>query len=112
MKMEWQKPFNDFFSNIVENLKIPQYQGEDDVPIRSSSYPALQAILKYRSHPSINNIRNSSQSFSSFYFSQVDTNTVLKEIRRLSTKKTVRDTDIPIFRYSRQNFERKCKFFC
>ena len=90
------KTFNDFFSNIVKNLKILEYQCEDDLHNRLSSHPALQAILKYRNHPSINNIRNSSQRFSSFYFSQVDTNTVLKEIRRLSAKKAVQDTDIPV----------------
>ena len=93
---EVAKTFNDFFSNIVKNLKIPEYQCEDDLHNRLSSHPALQAILKYRNHPSINNIRNSSQRFSSFYFSQVDTNTVLKEIRRLSAKKAVQDTDIPV----------------
>ena len=59
MKIKWQKPFNDFFSNIVENLKIPEHQCDDDLHIRLSSYPALQAILKYRSHPSISNIRKS-----------------------------------------------------
>ena len=50
------------------------------------------------------NIRNSSQRFSSFYFSQVDTNTVLKEIRRLRAKKTVQDTDIPV-KVLRENAE-------
>ena len=88
--------FNDFFSNIAKSLKIHEYQCEDDVHNRLSSHPALQAILKYRNHPSINNIRNSSQRFSSFYFSQVDTNTVLKEIRRLSAKKAVQDTETPV----------------
>ena len=52
--------------------------------------------MKYRNHPSINNIRNSSQRFSSFYVSQVDTNTVLKESRRLSAKKAAQDIDIPV----------------
>ena len=56
----------------------------------------VSAILKYRNHPSISNIRNSPQRFSSFYFSQVDGNTVLKEIRRLSAKKDVQHTDIPV----------------
>ena len=90
------KTCNDFFSNIVKNLEIPEYQCEDDLPNRLSSHSALQAILKYRNHPSINNNRNSSQRFSSFCFSQVDTNTVLKEIKRLSAKKAVQDIDIPV----------------
>ena len=94
---EVAKALNDFFSNIVKNLKIPQYRCEDDLHSnRLSSHPALQAILKYRNHPSINNIRNSSQRFSSFFVSQVDTNTVLKESRRLSAKKAAQDIDIPV----------------
>ena len=90
------KTFNGFFSNIVENLEIPEYQCEDELNNRLSSHPVLQAILKYRNHPSINNIQNSSRKFSNFYFSQVDTNTVLKEIRRLSAKRAVKDTYISV----------------
>ena len=93
---EVAKTFNGFFSNIVKNLEIPENQREDELRNRLSSHPVLQAILKYRNHPSINNIRNSSRKFSSFYFSQADTNTVLKEIRRLSAKGAVQDTDIPV----------------
>ena len=93
---EEAKTFNDFFSNIVKNLKIPEDQCEDDLRNRLFCHPDLQAILKYRNHSRINNIRNSSQRFSSFCFSQVDTNTGLKEIRRLSAKKAVQDTDIPV----------------
>ena len=52
--------------------------------------------MKYRSHPSINIIRHFSQRYSSFYFSQVEKNTVLKEIRSLSSKKAVQETDIPV----------------
>ena len=90
------KNFSDFFSIIVKNLKILEYQCEDDLHNRLSSRPALKAVLKYRNHPSINKIRNSSQKILSFYFSKVDTNAVLKEIRRLTAKKAVQDPDIPI----------------
>ena len=31
MKIKWQKTFNDFFSNIVKNLKIPEYHCKDDL---------------------------------------------------------------------------------
>ena len=88
------------------DLKIPEYQCEGDLYNRLFSHPALKSIIKYRNHPSINNIRNSSQRFSSFYFSQVNTSTVLKEIRRLSAKKATQETNIPVI------FERKCKIFC
>ena len=86
---EVAETFNDFFSNIVKNFKIPEYQCEDDLHNSLSSHSAVQAISKYRNHPSINNIRNSSQRFPSFCFSQNDTNNSLKEIRRLSAKKAV-----------------------
>ena len=53
--------FNDFFSYIVKNLKIPKYECENDLHSRLSSHPDLQAIMKYRNHPSINIIRHFSQ---------------------------------------------------
>ena len=52
--------------------------------------------MKYRNHPSININRHFLQRYSSFYFSQVEKNTLLKEIRRLSSKKAVQETDIPV----------------
>ena len=78
------KTFNEFFSNIVKNLEIPEYQYEDNLHIRLSSNPVLHAIMKYRNHPSIDTIRQycSAQRFPSFYFSAVDKNAVRKEIRK------------------------------
>ena len=52
--------------------------------------------MKYRNHPSINIIRHFLQRYSSFYFSQAEKNTVLKEIRKLSSKKADHETDIPV----------------
>ena len=88
------KTFSNFLSNIVKKNKIPEYQCVDDLHNRSSSHPALQAILKYKNHLSMNNNRNSSQNLSSLCFSKVDTNTVIIGIRRLNAKKAVQDTDI------------------
>ena len=92
------KTFNEFFSNIVKNLEIPEYQCEDNLHIRLSSNPVLLAIMKYRNHPSINTIIQycRAQRFSSFYFTAVDKNAVRKEIRKLSNKKAAQDTDIPV----------------
>ena len=92
------KTFNEFFSNIVKNLEIPEYQCEDNLRIRVSSNPVLHAIMKYRNHPSINTIRQycRAQRFPSFYFSTVDKNAVRKEIKKLSNKKATQDTDIPV----------------
>ena len=93
---EVAKTLNEFLSNIVKNLEILEYQCEDNLHSRLSSNPVLQAIMKYRHQPSISIIRRYSQRFPSFYFSVIDKNTVLKEIRNLSVKKAIQDTNIPI----------------
>ena len=66
------------------------------IPHSLSRHPTLNAILKYKDHPSIRAIKIVSQRFSSFYFSPVDKNTVLKEIRKLKPSKAVQDTDITV----------------
>ena len=73
----------------MKNLKIPEYRCQNDLPSRLSGDPTLQAIMKYMNHPSINIIRHFPQKYFCFYFSQVEKNTVLKEIRRLSSTKAV-----------------------
>ena len=65
---ELANTFNDFFSNIVKNLKIPEYQCENDLHSRLSSHYALQAIMKCRNHPSINIIWHFSQGILVFIF--------------------------------------------
>ena len=56
----------------------------------------LLLILLYKGHPSIRGIKTFSQRFSSFYFSPIDKNTVLKEIRKLNFNKAAQDTNIPV----------------
>ena len=75
-----------FFSNIVRNLEILEYKCEDDLHNRLSGSPVLQAIMNYKNHPRVNIIRRFSQRNSSFYFSPVDKNIVLKEIKGLSAR--------------------------
>ena len=89
---------NNFFSNIIKNLKLPEYFVEDKLSHSLSSHPTLKAVLRYKNQPSIKVIKHKSSSmrFSSFYFSQVDKNTVLKEIRKLNMNKAVQDKDIPV----------------
>ena len=65
----------------------------DSLPQSSSRHPALNAVLKYKNHPSMRVIKRFSQSF---YFSHVDKNTVLKEIKKLNLNKAVQDSDIPV----------------
>ena len=47
-------------------------------------------------------IKRFSQRFSSFYFSHVHKNSVLKEIKKLNLNKAVQDSDIPV-KISKQN---------
>ena len=84
---------NNYFSNIFKNLKIPEKFVTDSLPQSSSRHPALNAVLKYKNHPSMRVIKRFSQSF---YFSHVDKNTVLKEIKKLNLNKPVQDSDIPV----------------
>ena len=46
---------NTFFSNIVTNLKIPEYADYDSIA-NNLSHPILKIIVRYRDHPSILNI--------------------------------------------------------
>ena len=64
----------------------------DSLPQCLSRHPTLNAILKYKNHPSMHVIKR----FSSFYFLHVDKNTVLKEIKKLNLNKAVQDSDIPV----------------
>ena len=59
-------------------------------------HPTLNAILKYQNQPSIHVIKRCFHCFSSFYFSRVDKNTVLKETEKLNLNKAVQDSDIPV----------------
>ena len=87
---------NNFFSTIIKNLKIPEYYAENKLPPSLSRHPTLKAILKCKNHLSRSIIKRFCERFSSFHFSQVDKNTVLKEITKVSLNKSVQDTDIPV----------------
>ena len=68
-EMELANTLNNFFSNIIENLKIPEYYVDDKLSHSLSRHPTLKDILKYKNHPSIRIIKSFSRRFSSFYFS-------------------------------------------
>ena len=78
-----------FFSKTVKNVKFPEKLDDHYLPHSLSRHPTLNAILKYKDHPSIRVIKRVSQHFSSFYFSPVDKNTVLKEIIKSKSNKAV-----------------------
>ena len=85
---------NTFFSNAIKTLKITEYQ-ETDSLANSISYPIFKVILKYRNHPSIVAIKNLNKA-SRFDFSRVSVQDVVKEIKKLSTRKATQYTDLPV----------------
>ena len=100
-QVEVANTLNTFFSNTVKNLKIPEKLADHYLPHILSRDPTLNAIPKYKDHLNMRVIKRVSQRFSSFYFSPVDKNTVLREIRRFkSNKESTRH------RYSCKNFKR------
>ena len=96
-EVEVANTLNDFFSKIIKNLKLPEYYAEEKLSHSLSSHPNLKATLEYKNHPSIKVIKNFSTRSSSFYFSQVDKTTVLKEIWKLKINKAVQESiNIPV----------------
>ena len=87
---------NNYFWNIAKNLKNPEKFVTDSLRQSLLRQPALNAILKYKSHPTMHVIKSFSQSFSGFYFSHVDKSTVLIEIKKLNLNKAVRDSELPV----------------
>ena len=101
--------FNRFFSNAVNDLKIPGFHGA--VPLADNiSHPIFRAILKYANHPStiaIKDLNNTSM----FSFSNVSVADVKKEIRKLDPRKATQNTDIPV-RILKQNSDIFGNYIC
>ena len=80
-KVMWQT-LNSFFSNIVTNLKIPEYKDYDISFNEDVSDPIIKLILKYRNHPSILTIgevcKNKLNQQPLFSFSKVTKNEIVK----------------------------------
>ena len=94
--VEVSNTLNNYFLNVVKNLKIPEKFVTDSFPQSLPRHPTLNAILKYKNHPNMHVIKRFSQRLSSFYFAHVEKNTVLKEIKKLNLNKAVQDSDIPV----------------
>ena len=75
------KMLNNFFSNIIKNLEIPQYNQIDPI-CQNIKDPVIKAIIKYRNHPRIIAIKErcSNLKFSSSFNEKDYT---LKEIKNL-----------------------------
>ena len=102
---------NNFFSNIVQNLEMPKYDVKDDLHLNMNSHPALKAFLKDKIYPSIISIRRFRHQVSNFNFFSIDKNTVLKEIRGLSTTKASQDNNLPV-KILKENADYFAEFIC
>ena len=104
---EVAKTFNDFFSNIVKNLKIKENQCEDN--LHSRFYPVTQLYKLYWSIGITQALttfgipHKGSQAFVFHMSIQILYSKKSEDwvLRKLSRK-----------RCPRQNFERKCRIFC
>ena len=85
-------------------MKISENSAAHYLPYSLSRHPTLNAILKYKDHLSIRVIKRVCKIV--FYFTLVDKNTVLEEIRKLKSNKAVQNTDITVkvFKYNAEFF--------
>ena len=88
------KELNDFFSTIVMNLGISRPNDFDPLSVNIRD-KTIQAIVKYRDHPSIVAIRNKCNRTPDFIFPNVSAEEITKEIRKLDPSKASHDNDIP-----------------
>ena len=102
---------NNFFCNVVENLEIPKYEVEDALHLNMNSHPTLKAFFKYKNHAIIISIRCLHYQVSNVNFFCIDKNTVLKEIRGLSTTKASQDTVLPV-EMLKENADYFAEFIC
>ena len=94
LKKKTAEVLNAFFSNIVQNLDIQQYNVDN--PISENINDALlKAIARYRNHPSIVAIKKFCNSKSHFSFKNVQKEEILKELNNLNINKATQNTDIP-----------------
>ena len=91
---EIAKLLNDFFSNIIETLNIPQKNHTDSIN-ENVRDPTLKAILKYCKHPSILGIKRKIESCPVFTFNHIMKEDVIKEIKNLDASNASEEDDIP-----------------
>ena len=87
------KVLNEFFSNAVTNLNIPQFK-QIHRTSENISDPAIKAIVRYKTHPSIIAIKENCTSKSNFNSSFVEKVDILKEINMLQSNKATQNVNI------------------
>ena len=85
---------NSFFSNVEKHLKISEFK---DIGFSAEciSHPALKAIIHFCNYPCVSAIRNAFNP-QSFNFSKVSVDYVLRKSNKLSNRKAIQNTDIPV----------------
>ena len=86
------KTFNDFFTKVVSNLNITQYE-DLSVNFEQIEDPVLRVIEQYKNHPSIFaiNTKFKGKQFSFQLFSKLE---IKKEILNLDNSKAWQKSDI------------------
>lgn len=74
---------NFFFSDVIKNLAILQYE-DPTVDTSDISNPVLKAIAHYKNHPSVRLIKNTFKNLITFNFHYVDELDIEKEIKKKS----------------------------
>ena len=80
------KVLNEFFSNVVTSLNIPQFN-QNDRASENISDTVIKAIVYYRGHLSVIAVKENCSSKSNFNFSFVEKVDILKEIKILKSNK-------------------------
>ena len=86
--------FNDYFSNVVSSLSIPEYV-DLSVDLDNFEDPFLKSIDKFKNHQSIIEILNHTHSNMYFSFETITTGYLASLIRKLDTSKSIQKDDIP-----------------
>ena len=82
---------NAFFSNIVQNLDIQQYNVNNPI-CENINDPPLKAIVRYQNHASIVAIKKFCNSKSHFSFKNVQKEEIFKELNNPNINKATQNT--------------------
>ena len=82
---------NEFFSNVVTSLNIPQFN-QNDRTSENISDPVIKAIVYYRGHLSVIAVKENCSSKSNFNFSFAKKVDILKEIKIFQSNKQCRSS--------------------
>ena len=101
--------FNNFFVNIVPNLKI-SIDHDFDTDFIATDDQVTNAVNKFRNQPSIIMIKNKKRNDRSFSFGPVTYDEVLKKVKTIDTAKASQQSHIPT-KVLKQNSGLFCRIF-